>query len=607
MANQSYREDKVRAKTTLMEILIHLWPHFMKQKLLFFATLGAIFAVAAAARLSVTLFGYAIDNGILQNDRHYILVIAGAYFLLEAGRTFMAFLHSYLFAKVGNRILYDIRNQVIGHIQSLPIEFFNKNPTGRIVTRITNDVVSLGELFTQGLISVFAALISMIAIIAAMATISVKMTLVTLAIAPPLVWIVSRISKRILLVLRESKAKLAAINAFVAENINGMKILQIYDRIPYNTKKFQDLSADYRQQQLKSVRLYALLWPSVSFFNAASVATAFYVGGILTLENAVSTGSMIAFILHTRAFMDPIHVILEKYQILQNSISGAERVFTLLEEPSEPAAGSQILSEKLKGEVEFRNLGFRYDTTLPKVLDNINLHIKAGESIALVGRTGSGKSTTISLLQRFYDPTEGELLIDGKAITDLARHDLRSRIGVVQQDTFMFRGTIAQNISLGHPSITREQIKDAAEKACLNEILERHAGGLDAKVEERGANLSFGERQLIAFARILAFDPDILVLDEATANIDSKSERLIQEATRRVREGRTSIIIAHRISTVLDCDKIVALDHGRIAEVGSHEELIKQGGLYYSLCRAQFKEGEPSDSSPLAIASTTTG
>lgn len=589
-----HREDRVRSGTTIREMIGRLWPYFMRQKTLFFTTLGAVFATAVAARVAVTLFGYAIDHGVIANNRHVVLFVAGAYFALETGRCFMSFLHSYLFAKLGNRILYQIRDRLIEHVQRLPIRFFDENPSGRIVTRVTNDVVSLGEVFNSGIINIFASLVSLIAIVASMVAISVRMTFFTLLVAPPLLWAVVKLSNHILVVLRESKAKQAAINAFVAENINGMRILQLHDRVAANREGFQALSRDYRDQQLKSVHLYALLWPTASFFNAASVAAALAVGGLLTLENAISTGSMIAFILHVRAFMDPLHTILEKYQIFQNSLSGAERIFTLLEEPVEDQAGDglggqYLLSkERLRGDIDFKNLDFRYSPDLPLVLRDITLSIASGESVALVGRTGSGKSTMISLLQRFYDPSAGDLLIDGQPITSFKRRELRSRIGVVQQDAYMFRGTIAENISLGNPAIPRSQIESAAQRAGLGELSERHSGGLDAKVEERGANLSFGERQLIAFARILAYDPDILILDEATANIDSRSESLIQEAARQARRGRTSVIIAHRISTILDCDRIVVLDQGHIVETGTHSDLIRRRGPYHQLCRSQF-------------------
>jgi ATP-binding cassette, subfamily B, multidrug efflux pump len=601
------REDKVRVGTSIREIMVRLWPYFMRRKLQFFGSIAAVFAGAAAARLAVVVFGLAIDRGVLKNDRDVVAMAAIAYLILQVGGTLMEYLQQVVFGRLGNRILFDLRSELVRHVQDLPISYFDKTPSGRIVTRLTNDVVSLGEVFTQGLIMVFAALVSMLAIVMAMFAISWKLTIATLIVAPPIIYIVKRLSDRVLDALRASKGKLAAINAFVAENVGGMRVLQLYGRVGKNNARFQKLSGEYRQDMMNQVLAYALLWPLVSLFNGVSVAVALYYGGRLTLDGTITTGAMVAFLLHTRAFIDPLHLILEKYQVLQNSLSGAERVFTLQDEKVESGSEARVAvpaeiaqkSERLRGEVEFRNVSFRYRTELPLAIENINLSIKPGQSVALVGRTGSGKSTSIALMQRLYDVSDGMIFIDGKPITDYPRKSLRSRIGVVQQDTFMFRGTISQNIGLGDPSVSRERTLRAAAGARLSEFLRSHANGLEAKVEERGANLSFGERQLIAFARILAFDPDILILDEATANIDSHTEQLIQEATRKVRQGRTSLIIAHRISTIMDCDKIVVLDRGHIAEEGTHAELYAKGGIYRKLCDAQFGEGKSIDDAVL--------
>jgi ATP-binding cassette subfamily B multidrug efflux pump len=608
MTTDAYREDTVRSGTTLREVLRRLWPFIVRQKALALTTIVAVLALAGAARLGVTLFGMAIDEGLLKRDRDFIVMVALAYFLIEFGRMFMAFLHAYLFARIGNRILFEVRDQLIRHVQSLPISYFDRHPSGRIVTRLTNDVVSLGELFTQGLITVFASFVSLAAIVIAMATISVKMTAFTLLIAPPVIWIGAILSRKLLDAQRESKAQLAAINAFVAENIGGMRVLQLYGRLKRNSERFASLSANYRAKQIRITSLYALLWPATSFFNAASVGIALYAGGRFTIDGAISTGAMVAFILHVRAFIDPLNVILEKYQIFQNALSGAERIFTLLDEPPEdtpvstPIAASAPFARqasqptRFSGEIEFKNTSFRYRSELPLALDGIQLSIRAGESVAFVGRTGSGKSTMIALLQRLYEPTAGAIFIDGFPITSISRRELRSRIGVVQQDTFMFRGSIAENIHLRSEAIDAKKVEAAAEGACLTEFLKRQNEGLDRKVEERGANLSFGERQLVAFARILAFDPDILILDEATANIDSQTEQLIQEATQKVRQGRTSLIVAHRISTILDCDRIVVLDQGRIIEQGSHHLLYNAGGMYRQLCDAQFAKDQLEES-----------
>ncbi len=589
----AFQDDRQHMRTTIFGMLRRMWPYFMGHRLMFAASLVTVLIVAVLGRLSVTLFGYAIDHGLIEKNRQIVIWVAIAYFAIEISRCYLTYLQGYLFSKVGNRILFEIRDQLIRHVQALPIAFFDRNPTGRIVTRVTTDVISLGEMFTQALINMFSAFVSLIVIVVAMAAISARLTIATLVIAPPLLWLISKISRRLMDVLRESKTKIAAINAFFAENVSGMRVLQLHDRLDRNVTRFRNMSHEYRDQQMKTVQLYAMLWPLVSFFNAASVGVALYFGGRLVLGGNVTTGAMIAFLLHVRAFVDPLNQILERYQTLQTSQSGAERIFTIFEEATEklsPVRARALAPEdRFRGDIKFENLCFRYGEKLPFALHEVNLSVQAGESIALVGRTGSGKSTMIALLQRFYDPTSGTILVDGKSIIDIDKSFLRSRIGVVQQDTFLFRGTIAENISLGDGSITRERIEYAAHMACLTEVITKRAGGLDAKVEERGANLSVGERQLIAFARILAFDPDILILDEATSNIDSKTENLIQEATRTVRKGRTSFIIAHRISTIVDCDRIVVIDHSRIQETGTHESLLLENGIYAALYKAQVK------------------
>lgn len=583
------REDKVRVGTSVREILVRLWPYFMRRKFAFF---GSIFAVAlgvAASRYAVIVFGHVIDNGIKKNDRDYLLLATVGYFLLLFTGIVTDYIQARVFGQLGNGVLFELRSELVRHVQDLPISYFDRTPSGRIVTRLTNDLVALGEVFTQGLINVFAALMSMTGIIIAMLFISVKLTFLTLLIAPPLAFVIWKLSQQVFAAQRASKAKLAAINSFVAENVGGMRILQLYGRVGRNSARFSSLSNDYRQDMMNQVKSYALLWPIVSLFNGTSVAVALYFGGRMVMGDVVSTGMMIAFFMNVRAFIDPLNMILDKYQVVQNSVSGAERVFTLQDEMVEQeSAGHLQPGERLQGEVEFRDVSFRYRAELPLAIDGINLKIRPGQSVALVGRTGSGKSTSIALMQRLYDVSAGEIRIDGKPIADYPRKFLRSRIGVVQQDTFMFRGTVSENIGLTDPLISRERILRAAAGARLSEFLRSHAGGLDAKVEERGANLSFGERQLIALARILAFDPDILILDEATANIDSHTEQLIQAATRKVRQGRTSLMIAHRISTIMDCDKIVVLDKGRIAEEGTHVELYALGGIYRKLCDAQF-------------------
>jgi ATP-binding cassette, subfamily B, multidrug efflux pump len=586
--DRKWRDDSIDRAGTLREVWRRLRPYFLKRKVQFFWILLTVSVMAAAGRIGITIFGRAVDNGILQKDHAYILKAAAIFFALELLHSATNYFHKVLFSRMGNSILFDLRNDIIFHLQRLPPVFFDKNPSGRIVTRITSDVVSLGELFTQGLISIFSSAISLTAIIISMLLISPGMTAFVLLTAPPLLWIGFLLSEKILVVLRESKKRLAAINAFVAENINGIKVVQLNNRQAKNLRKFVKLSENYRDTSLKSVRLYALLWPTVNGFSMISVTVALYFGGVSAIEGAITTGAMVAFILHVRDFTSPLRMILEKYQLFQNSLSGAERIFGLMDEAREtnPILG---MNEKLRGRIDFENVKFSYGSGLGLALDDVNFSISPGQSVAVVGRTGSGKTTLIALLQRFYDTTSGRILVDGADIQSFTRQSVRQRIGVVQQDTFMFRGTIASNISLDSEDISRAQIERAAESAGLTELLKRKSGGLDSVVEERGANLSFGERQLVAFARILAFDPDILILDEATANVDSFTESLLQEATRKIRQNRTCIIIAHRLSTVVGCDLTLVLDRGRLVQKGTHQQLLNENGIYLNLCVAQLE------------------
>ncbi len=610
MTEQMQNEDLVKTKTTLGDLTKFLWPYFWKQKTRLVLTAACVLALTITGRLLPQLFGQAIDQGLINKDQSALIRISAYYLLIEIVRLTTTFFQSYLFAKMGNRILYQLRERLVQHTLHLPLSFFDKNPSGRVVTRLTSDIVSLGELFTQGIITLFSSMLSLGVITIAMSLISLKLTLLTVSIAIPVSFYAYRTSQTIREILRDSRKKQAEMNSFLAENLSGMRIVQIYNRRKKNSALFSEKSDAYRLSQFDSLKLNARLWPAVNGFNGVSIAVALYFGGLLTQENhnTLTTGAMVAFILHVRDFIAPLRTILEKYQIFQTSLSGAERMFTLLgenreadiknRETNEPDSGSahpfinaqniHNVSQK-SGEIEFRNLKFRYATHLPWTLYDINLQIMPGQSVALLGRTGSGKSSLISLLQGYYDFEEGDILIDHTSIKNFPKDRLRRKIGVVLQDPFLFKGTVAENISLGDPEITQERIAEAARLSCCDRILQNRPQGLDTEVEERGSNFSLGERQLISFARVLAFDPEILILDEATANIDSESERLIQIATEHLTKTRTSIIIAHRLSTIAHVDRVVVLSEGKIIEEGAPHELLKQRGHFYELHQAQAK------------------
>lgn len=594
-------EDQVKANISYMQIFKRFWPYGKRSPLLFFATVFSVITLAISSRLLPTLIGYAIDEGIIKSNQKILFKVAIAFFVCEIVKSFSQWAYIYFFQKFGNRLLYFIREDLIGHIQSLPMEFFNKTPTGRIVTRTTNDVSNLGDLFTDGVINVFTETITLVSILVAMSFISFKLTLITMALSPIFIWISFRLSDQVRNILRESKKKLSVINSFVAENLNGIKIIQLYNRLPRNQARFGKLSGEYRDLNIKSIKSYALLQPVMNLFSAVTLSLALFYGGVLSSENSLAIGSLVAFLMHVQDFIPPLREILEKYQQFQNSLTSAERVFQMFDEKSEALDSETTpLSEKSKGEIIIHGLNFRYEPHLPLVLKDININIRSGESIAIVGRTGSGKSTLIALLQKFYLAPAETIYIDHIPIESIQRESLRNKLGVVLQDNFIFKGTIQDNISLCSPYIGEEDVLRACKQVGYEELLVRSGRNLNSVVEERGANLSVGERQLLAFARILAFQPDILILDEATANVDSHTENLIHLATQKVIAGRTSLIIAHRLSTIRDCDRIVVLDQGQIIEIGSHDELISARGFYYSLVHSHAQSHSQSiDQTPV--------
>lgn len=549
-----------------------------RHPLLFALVIFSVFASAGVSRALPWVMGLIVDRAIVPKNAQLFLQLSFLYLGIEAVKTIFYFLQSYYFEVFGNRMIYYVREDLYRHVLDLPLDYFNRTPAGRIVTRMTNDTAALAELFNDGVVSIFTRGVMVLTTVVAMALLSWKLTLATLILAPFFVWWAYRLTKKIRDLMHEMKAKLSALNSFLAENISGLRITQLYNKTLRQNARFLKLSNEYRDWNLDVVRHSALLQPVLNLMNAALITSALTWGGWMSINDALPLGALVTFLMYAQDFIFPVREILEKIQQFQNSMTSAERVFSLLEEPIESGADGELQSD-LRGEIELRNLTFRYRPELPAALEEASFKVSPGQSVALVGRTGSGKTTLISLLQRFYDAPAGTLLLDGKPLEDFPRRALRRRLGVIQQDPVLFRGSLLFNLTMGHPEVTAKH----AQLACDRVGLKRP---LDVFIEERGANLSLGERQLVAFARILAFDPHLLIMDEATANIDSETERLLQKATLEVTKGRTSILIAHRLSTIEHCDQVVVLERGRVVETGSPAELRRAGGVFAQLAEA---------------------
>lgn len=592
MSEQRPAADETFNRLTPRQILARVLPYVRRQPLMVAVCLVSVIGAAAASRALPWIIGRVVDQAVLPGNAEVFLNLALLYLVIELVKTVLQFSQSYSFQIFGNRMLTHVRTDLQKHVLALPVDYFNRTPAGRVVTRLTNDIGSLGELFSDGVIKVFTSTVVLLSTVVAMSLVSWKLTLVTIISAPFFIYITWRLTVRLRGLLHETKTKVSALNSFLAENISGLRVIQIYNRVDRQNERFAKLTLAERDAIRATVRGYAWMQPVLNLFNATVVTTALIAGGALSLEGGIALGALVTFILYAQDFIQPIRDILEKVQQFQNATTSAERVFHLLEEPTEVdpdrEAGQDARSRvaPLRGAIEIRSLTFRYRTDREPALREISLEIPAGQSVAIVGRTGSGKTTLISLLQRFYQPPEGTVFLDGRPLEEFDKRGLRGRLGVIQQDPILFRGDVLENIRLENETISPAQAQLAAERVGLRL-------GLNHVVEERGQNLSMGERQLIAFARILVYDPDILILDEATSNVDPETEAKIQSATKTVMSGRTSLIIAHRLATVRDCARLIVMENGRIVEDGAPAELARADGPFARLQRADL-DGEKS-------------
>jgi ATP-binding cassette subfamily B protein len=516
--------------------------------------------------------------------------------LISAGILLASFILSYvqmyITMYIGQKVQYDMRMQIFRHLQNLHIGFFDKNPVGRLVTRVTNDVSVLDEMFSSGLAAAFGDIITLVGIIIALLYYNWKLALLTFAVLPLLILATVIFRKKVRAIYREVRTRVARLNAFAQEHIAGMTVIQLFTRERTVHEKFASINSALREAHFKSIYYYAVFFPTVEIISSISLAVLLYYGSFQIVAAALSFGQLVAFIHLVQRFYFPIRDLSEKYNILQSSMAASERIFKLLDTPAEIVAPSRPMEPAEKrGKIEFQNLWFAYNDG-DYVLKDISFVVSPGEKVAIVGATGAGKTSLISLLFRFYDYQKGSLRLDGVEIKNLPPSSLRRRLALVLQDVFIFSGDYAGNIRLGNDEISDEEIISALKKVNLYDFVFKSEGGLRAEVKERGSTLSTGQKQLLSFARALAFNPDILILDEATSSVDTATERTIQRALDKLLENRTAIIIAHRLSTIEKADKIIVLHNGEVREIGGHRELLARKGIYYRLYHLQFKRDE---------------
>jgi ATP-binding cassette, subfamily B, multidrug efflux pump len=607
----SNQEEEVLGKAYDGRLMRRLLGYLRPYKWHVAVALGAIILKSVADVLGPFLTKIAIDKYLAKSPNSHswigdrlspapltgIAQIGGLYVGLLILTFALEFVQTYLMQWTGQKVMFDLRRQIFRHLQEIHVAFFDKNPVGRLVTRVTTDVDALNEMFTAGVVSIFEDIFVLAGIIGIMMKMNWKLALITFAVLPLIIYATKIFRDEVRDSYRRIRTAIARINSYLQEAVSGMLVLQLFNREKRAFHKFSEINASHMEAYKDAIMAYSVYYPVVEVLSAFAIASIIWFGGGDVIRRTATIGVLVAFMQYAQRFFRPIQDLSEKYNILQSAMAAGERVFKLLDTKVEVMSPAITKRPQGPGRVEFDHVWFAYNVTGQSgepdlVLHDVSFVLEPGETIAVVGHTGAGKTTLISLLMRFYDVQRGAIRIDGVDIKEMNLDELRGRFGVVLQDPFLFSGTVEGNIRLGTARIQDEDVEQAAEDVNLADFIRTLPGGFKEEVRERGSTLSTGQKQLISFARALAHNPKILILDEATSSVDTETEFRVRDALGRMVEGRTALIIAHRLSTIQRADKIIVMHKGQVREMGSHQQLLAQRGIYYKLYQLQYKDQE---------------
>jgi ATP-binding cassette subfamily B multidrug efflux pump len=594
-AVKQFHEEEAIGKTYDLQVARRLLRYLKPYRRLLLGAIALTFVLNWLGTLGPKFTQWAIDWYILPRTFEGLGLLVGLYLATQFLRLIFSYFQAILVNSVGQYTMFDLRRELYAKLQHQEVAYYDRNPVGRIMTRLTNDVDALNQLFTEGVTDLLGDLVIIVTIIVVMLWMDVRLTLISLLTVPLLFAATTWFRKGARRGYDLVRTRIARINAFLQEHFAGAQTVQIFNAEAKSLHAFDRINEDYRRANIDTIFYYAVFFPLVDLIGAIGIALIIWYGGYRVMQDALSLGALVAFIQYSQALFQPIRDLSDKYNVLQAAIVASHRLFKTLDLPIAITTPEKPLkTERARGRIEFQNVWFAYHDE-DWVLKDVSFTVEPGQSIALVGHTGSGKTTITNLLMRFYDIQRGRILLDGVDLRDWDLKALRQNFAVVLQEVFLFSGTIEGNIRLGRQEITEERVRWAAQEVHADGFIRRLKDDYKAEVRERGAGLSVGQKQLISFARALAFDPALLILDEATSSIDTETEQLIQRAIERVMRDRTSIVVAHRLSTIQNADRIIVLHHGEIREQGTHQELLAERGLYWKLYKLQYADGSQRD------------